>query len=139
MTDLGSLARDVFATIDTHDLDAVAARIAPDCEFSAPGFDGSGPADVIGFMAPFLAAFPDIHHEVVRTVETGDTVALELAITGTHTEPLAGPAGVLPATGQPIALKAANVWQVADGQIASYHVYFDTGSLMAQLGVGPGG
>jgi len=135
---LGALARDMFATIDRHDLDAVAGRLAPECEFAAPGFAGTGADTVVAFMAPFLTAFPDVHHDVVTVIEAGDTVAIELEITGTHTQPLAGPAGELPPTGQRMNLKAANLWQVADGQITSYRVYFDTGTLMAQLGVAPG-
>jgi steroid delta-isomerase-like uncharacterized protein len=136
MPNLDQFARDHFAAIDTHDLGAVATRLDQDCEFAAPGFSGSGADVVVGFMKPFLDAFPEIRHEVVGTVEAGDTIALELRITGTHKEPLVGPDGALPATGRPIDLRAANVWHVADGRIASYRVYFDTGTLMAQLGVG---
>src|SRR6476659_8228497 len=126
MSTLDTLAHEVFATVDTHDLEAIAGNLADDCEFSAPGFAATGAQAVIGFMAPFLAAFPDIHHEVLSTVESGDKVALELEITGTHTAPLAGPGGELPATGKRVKFTAANVWQVADGKIVSYHVYFDT-------------
>lgn len=138
MGELDALAREFFATIDRHDLDAVAGRLAADCEFAAPGFAGTGAETVIGFMAPFLAGFPDISHQVVNTLEVGDAVAIELQITGTHTEPLMGPGGALPPTGQSMDLRAANVWHVADGKIASYHVYFDTATLIAQLGVTPG-
>jgi steroid delta-isomerase-like uncharacterized protein len=137
MSDLDGFARDVFATIDAHDLDGVAAKLAADCEFSAPGLVGRGAELVTGFMAPFLAAFPDIGHDVLRTVQAGDTVAIEMEITGTQTEPLAGPAGELPPSGQPIKVRAANVWQVVDGRITSYRVYFDTATLMGQLGAGP--
>lgn len=137
MSELASFARDMFATIDRHDVDGVAARLAADCEFAAPGFVGTGAETVVGFMTPFLAAFPDISHRVVNTLEVGDSVAIELEITGTHTEPLVGPGGALPATGQTMNLNAANVWQVTDGKIVSYRVYFDTATLMAQLGVGP--
>lgn len=138
MSELDALAREFFATIDRHDLDAVAGRLAADCEFAAPGFAGTGAETVIGFMAPFLAAFPDISHQVVNTLAVGDAVAIELAITGTHTEPLMGPGGALPPTGQSMDLRAANLWRVTDGKIGSYHVYFDTATLMAQLGVAPG-
>jgi predicted ester cyclase len=89
-------------------------------------------------MAPFLAAFPDIHHRVVRTVQAGDMVAIEVEITGTHTEPSRRPGGELPPTGQSIAFTAANFWRVADGRITRYHVYFDTATLMGQLSVGSG-
>lgn len=133
MTDLDALARDVFAAIDAHDLTAVRARLATDCTFQGPGFTGSGADAVTGFMAPFLAAFPDIRHEVVATVSDGDRIAVELDITGTHTAPLASPGGVLPASGRPIRLQAANVWRVADRGITSYRTYFDTATMMAQL------
>jgi steroid delta-isomerase-like uncharacterized protein len=133
MSELGTFARDAFAAIDAHDLQAVQSRLASNCEFAAPGFAGTGAGTVIAFMAPFLAAFPDIHHDVVNTLEAGDTVAIELEITGTHTEALAGPEGELPPTGRRMNIKAANVWEVRDGQITSYRVYFDTGTLMAQL------
>jgi predicted ester cyclase len=89
-------------------------------------------------MAPFLAAFPDIHHELANTIEVADTIAIELVITGTHTAPLAGPGGELPPTGNPIRLRAVNVWRVKGGKPVSYRVYFDTATLMAQLGVQAG-
>jgi predicted ester cyclase len=66
-------------------------------------------------MAPFLLAFPDIHHEVANTIELGEMIAIELVITGTHTEPLAGSGGEVPPTGRPVSFKAADVWGVQDG------------------------
>jgi steroid delta-isomerase-like uncharacterized protein len=136
MPDLAHFARDHFAAVDSGDTAAIATRLDPDCDFSAPGFAARGADAVLGFMQPFLDAFPDIHHEVVRTVQADDTVAIEVRITGTQTQPLAGPDGALPATGRPIDFQAANVWQVVDGRIASYRVYFDTATLMGQLAAG---
>lgn len=83
-------------SIDFHDLDAVAAKLSPDGEFSAPGFEGRVAEAVIGFMAPFLSVFPDIHHEVANAIELGEMIAIELVVTGTHTQPLAGPRGGAP-------------------------------------------
>ncbi len=93
----------------------MAAKLSPDVEFSAPGFEGRVAEAVIGFMAPFLSAFPDIHHEVANTIELGEMIAIEHVITGTHTQPLAGPGGELPPTGRPVSFKAADVWRVQDG------------------------
>jgi hypothetical protein len=109
MGTLDAVARDIFATIDSHDLEAVPSKLAPDVEITAPGFEGRGAGAVVGFMAPFLAAFPDIHHELANTIEVANTIAIELVITGTHTAPLAGPGGELPPTGNPIRLRAVNV------------------------------
>lgn len=132
---LDEFAREHFAAIDSQDYEEIGTRLAADCEFFAPGFEAKGSDAVLGFMKPFLDAFPDIRHEVVGTVESGDEVAVELRITGTHTEPLAGGPQILPPTGRQMDLAAANLWRVADGRITSYHVYFDTATLMAQLGV----
>lgn len=56
-----------------------------------------------------------------------------MEITGTHTEPVAGHGGELPPTGRSMRFTAANIWQVADDQIVSYHVYFDTAALTGQI------
>ena len=87
-------------------------------------------------MRPFVEAFPDIKHRVIDPIESDGRIAFELEITGTHTAPLVGPGGEIPPTGKPIQLAAANVWTVAGGKIASYHIYFDQMSFMGQLGLG---
>ena len=113
------------------------AAVDPSCEFAAPGFEGEGPDAVTGWMRPFLAAFPGIHHHVRGTIEAQDAVAFELDISGTHSAPLAGPAGELPPTGRDVRFSAGNLWRVSDGRITSYHIYFDQMGLMAQLGLVP--
>src|SRR4051795_10497996 len=99
MGPLDRLVRDFFEALNAGDLDAVGAAIDPSCDFAAPGFSGRGPDAAIGWMRPFLAAFPGIPPEVLDTVEAEDDVAFELVIAGTHTAPLIGPAGEIPATG----------------------------------------
>jgi steroid delta-isomerase-like uncharacterized protein len=138
MGELERLVHEQFARLDAGDVDAFAEHLDENCEFAAPGFGGPGRDPAIAWMRPFLDAFPDIGHRVLTTVEAGDAVALELEITGTHTAPLAGPGGELSPTGREIRLRVANIWRVRDGRIASYHVYFDQATFMAQLGLVPG-
>lgn len=49
---------------------------------------------------------------------------------------LATPAGDIPATGRSVTLQFVDVYEFADGTVHSQHLYFDTGALMAQLGLG---
>ena len=42
------------------------------------------------WIAPFLAAFPDTHMEIVRLIEEGDTVAGRFRCSGTHLGPWRG-------------------------------------------------
>jgi steroid delta-isomerase-like uncharacterized protein len=137
MGPLDRLVREFFETLNAGDLEAVSAAIDPSCDFAAPGFTARGADAAIGWMRPFLTAFPGIHHEVLATVEAQDAVAFELDIAGTHTAPLAGPAGEIPPTGRDIRIAAGNFWRVGDGRITSYHIYFDQMGFMAQLGLVP--
>jgi steroid delta-isomerase-like uncharacterized protein len=131
------LVHEVFRTIEARDYDHLRALMSPDCDFVAPGFSGRGPEPTVAWMAPFMDAFPDIHHEIGPVAERDGLVAFELRVIGTHTAPLRGPDGELPPTGRPLDLAAVNVWKVADGRIAAYHIYFDQMSFLGQMGLLP--
>jgi len=83
----------------------------------------------------FVTAFPDIQHEVRATIQEGPSCVLQARVTGTHTGPLASPAGEIPATGKPFVLDYVNVARLDDGQIKSETYYWDTQSFLTQLGL----
>ena len=56
---------------------------------------------------------------------------------GTHTGPLATPTGVVPATGRSFVVPFVEVWRCEEGKVYSIHNYFDSATLMQQLGVAP--
>ena len=127
----------MFKAVDARDYGAVGDLLADDCAFVAPGFAGQGRDAVVGFMRPFLEAFPDLTHELEAYVENGDQAAFELHIRGTHTAPMASPQGEIPATGKAVDFRSADVIRLEDGRFASYHVYFDMMGFMQQLGLVP--
>src|SRR5438093_6218438 len=47
----------------------------------------------------YATAFPDMHRELYRFYEVGDTVIVELALQETHKRPLVLPSGTIPPTG----------------------------------------
>jgi len=67
----------------------------------------------------YAAAFPDMHRELFRFFEAGDTVIVELALQGTHKGPLALPAGTVPATGKRMDAPCCDVFRLVDGKIQS--------------------
>ena len=81
----------------------------------------------------FVRAFPDIKHEVRGTVQEADTCVLQARATGTHTGPLASPAGDIPPTGKSFVLDYINVARFADGQITNETYYWDNQSFLSQL------
>jgi steroid delta-isomerase-like uncharacterized protein len=85
----------------------------------------------------FATAAPDNHLEARHTWEDGDTVIVEGVYTGTHTGPLAGPGGVIPATGRSFSLPYVDIFQAVDGKFVSHRIYWDNATFLAQLGLMP--
>ena len=51
------------------------------------------------------------------------------------TGPLQTPAGTIPATGKTLQLRFAEVFEMRDGKIKTTRAYWDTATLMRQLGL----
>ena len=85
----------------------------------------------------YATAFPDMHRELFRFYEAGDTVIVELALQGTHQGPLALPAGTVPATGKRMDAPCRDVFRLVDGKIQSFNCYPSGTIILAQLGVFP--
>lgn len=79
-------------------------------------------------------AFPDLRGEVLRVLSGGDSTAVEIRWTGTHTGPLATPSGAVPPTGAAVVV-LATMWQRWDGdRIVHEHHHADVLSLLMQIG-----
>jgi len=110
---------------------------ADDVEIRAPGTELTGREAAAARINVFLRASPDLHHEILSTVEAGDAVAVEARFTATHTGPLASPNEDIPPTGRAVVLDYVDVLRLASGHIRSEHVYFDQLSYLTQLGLLP--
>jgi steroid delta-isomerase-like uncharacterized protein len=127
----------VYAALAAHDLHALNTLCAPTCELTEPGVHMRGPEQIAGYLQTFITAFPDVKIEPQTMLEVDDMVAAEIRFTGTHTGPLAGPGGELPPTGRRVDLPGADFLTVSNGQVTAWRVYYDAGTLMAQLGLSP--
>jgi choline dehydrogenase-like flavoprotein/predicted ester cyclase len=67
----------------------------------------------------YAAAFPDMHRELYRFYEAGDTVIVELALQGTHQGPLSLPTGTVPPTGKRMDAPCCDVFRLENGEIQS--------------------
>ena len=127
----------MMKAVDARNYGALREFYTSDLEITTPMGSARGVEALIGFMTPFLDAFPDLTHEIVGYVEQGEDVAYELRIRGTHPKPLASPQGPIPPTNQPVDFHASDFVRFRDGRIASYRVYFDMMGFMGQLGLLP--
>jgi steroid delta-isomerase-like uncharacterized protein len=129
-----AVVRHFFAAADEQRLEVVADLLASDYRLR---FDGNPEMDRqagLGFFAAFLAAFPDIRHEVQDQLAEGDRVATRIVVRGTHQAEFMG----IPATGKAIAIGAINVVRLDHGKIAEHWVNSDALGMLQQLGVVPG-
>lgn len=76
-------------------------------------------------------AFPDLTTRIDKVIANGDDVAIFWTTTGTFTRPLRG----VPPTGRVVETRGSNALTLRDGRIAFERVTWDSGELLADLGV----
>ena len=111
---------------------------AADAEFIAPGAQFSGRDDVVGFIAVFQEAFPDLRLEIVNLLTDGPAAAAEGIMTGTHDGVFRTPNGDVAPTGRALALRWAAVYVTEGDALKSEHLFFDQMDFLGQLGLLPG-
>jgi len=135
MTDLHSLAQDLYALISKHDLEGFLDHVADDMvEHEELPFPDSptGKEGVGAMFASMFAAFPDFAMTVDDTIVEGDKVVIRVRATGTHEGEFMG----IPATGNRIEVPLVDIMRISNGKIAEHWGVMDVGVMMQQLGVG---
>jgi steroid delta-isomerase-like uncharacterized protein len=127
-----------YRDIQDKDWNRAAELFSPDVVTTMPGAEPMhGVEPFLAYAQVFTNAFPDAHMELDSTVEQGNTIIAEGSFAGKHTGPLASPQGEVPPTGRSINLRFADVFEVKDGKVIRHNVYFDSATMMAQLGLMP--
>lgn len=137
MTDNLTLARTLYEGWNDRAFDDIASSVAPDGKIVVVGTGDEfvGPEGARQYNQQWYDGFPDGRITVDNLIDAGDTVVVEFTGRGTHTGPLATSMGEIPATGRSLTLKLCDVLTFRDGKIMEQRTYFDTGSMMAQLGL----
>ena len=139
MAQNASIARSTYEAWNEGDFDRFAEVLAKG-ELIAMGSGDlwQGAEGARQFAEMWYEGFPDGKFEFRSIAESGDTVVIELTGRGTHTGTLRSPMGDIEATGRPVELQLCDVWSFAsDGTPTQVRTYFDTASMMAQLGLLP--
>jgi steroid delta-isomerase-like uncharacterized protein len=139
MSTLETLARKTISDFNESNWDAVRDNCAADIVYTETGTGRrvEGVDALVAGVREWKSAFPDLHGEVLRAVEAGDTVVLEIAWNGTHGGALETPAGTLPATGRPVRTGSTMWFTYAGGRVTKQDNHLDTLSLLAQIGAIP--
>ena len=117
-----------------HEFEATLATFKhPRYELVATGEVYDGEDEVKAYYAASRATFPDQRNEVRAMHHADDAVIVEFDLLGTHRGPLRG----IPPTGREFRCTMAAVFLFAGDRIVCERVYFDSATILRQLGLIP--
>lgn len=142
-TDTGELRDARDAIIREHmesenrlDFDATLATFDhPRYELVATGQVFDGEDEVRQYYAGSRRAFPDQRNEIHSLRHAEDAALVEFDLLGTHLGDFAGH----PPTGREFRCRMAAVFEFAGDRITCERVYFDSGTILRQLGLAGAG
>lgn len=134
-----AVVRSLFEAFNDGDVERAAATVSDDFELVdvAAGQTFHGPEGCREWLEVFRTALPDARTELVNLFADGERVASEHVGRGTHTGPFVTPAGAIPPTGRRIELRIGEIYEVREGKIAKLYAYYDSATIMRQLGLLP--
>jgi steroid delta-isomerase-like uncharacterized protein len=123
---------------NAHDEGRMLELTAESAVFEAPGdVRLEGRDATVGYAMSWINAFPDARIDVHDEHVAGDWVVQEFVFSGTHTAPLQGPTGEIPATNRSLRGRGVQILKVQDGTVADTRLYFDQVDVLTQLGLMP--
>jgi len=137
MGDAKKVCDEIWEIIESGKLERLDEVVDADCDFKFPGMAFKGSAGLRQMLGVQLAGFPDLRHHARSFVESGDTIALEVEVSGTHSGALQTPNGTIPATGKKVIWECCDYVRVRGGKAISFHVYYDTMPFLTALGLVP--
>jgi steroid delta-isomerase-like uncharacterized protein len=131
-----TLARKQVDAFNTGNWDEMRAMFASDARYDELGTqrEVEGPEKIIELFKGWKTAFPDAVGTVTSAIASGNNAALEVTWKGTHTGPLETPEGTLPASGKRQETSAAIFLTFEGDKIKESHHYFDSTTLLKQIG-----
>jgi len=125
------LVQSNFAAWNAHDADKVASLYTEDVIYEdvAFGLAAHGRAELRKMAADFFANIPDLKLEIVRTTSSDNSGSVEWVFSGTDMG--------LYKTGKKFSVRGASVYETRGGKFSGNRDYYDSASIMRQLGVLP--
>jgi steroid delta-isomerase-like uncharacterized protein len=132
------LARESIEAFNDGDMKRFKATLTPDSVYDevATRRRVQGADKIAEALQGWKQAFPDAKGTITKAVAGDSTATVEITWEGTHTGPLTGPTGTIPASGKRQTTRAVEVFTFGDDKIKESHHYFDMMTLLQQLGVG---
>lgn len=121
--------------LSTERLETAEELLTDDVRVVAPGSDVQGISALKEMLSAAGAAFPHRGVYLEEPIEDGDKIACVFRLVMDHVGEYQG----LPPTGKTVDITGIDVFTFVDDRISEIRVFYDSMSVMAQLGVGPEG
>jgi steroid delta-isomerase-like uncharacterized protein len=119
---------------NVHDFDVTIGTFRhPRYELVATGAVHDGEEAVRAYFKESRTAFPDQRNELISLRHADDGVIVEFWLLGTHRGPLAG----IAPTGRAFRCRMAAFFLFEGADLVCERVYFDSATILRQLGGGP--
>lgn len=129
--------RAIYDAFNTGNMPLLLSLVTDDFELIdvALGMSWHGQQGWQNWLQNWAVSMPDAKIKLDSIIAQDDIVATEHTGGGTHTGPLTTPAGKIPPTGKSIQLKFGEFFEMRAGKIKTMRAYWDTATLMRQLGM----
>lgn len=139
MMDTGdaAVAGALYAALEKHDYDGAAKSFAEDALVLnvATGDVYRGREGFLEYARGWSAAFPGLRFQAVLVSPAEGRTTVEYEIAGGHGGPLTTPRGHIPPTGMEAQVRFCDVLEIHAGQVTHLRSYFDSMTLLRQLGL----
>jgi steroid delta-isomerase-like uncharacterized protein len=127
----------LYDAFNTRNFDRGAELIATEATWVnvAAGQTFQGPEGYKQFVQGWAGAFPDSKVVLKKIIVADGYAVAEFQGQGTHTGPLPTPGGPIPPTGKQVDIPFCEVLEIKEGKVTSAHTYFDSATMMRQLGL----
>ena len=134
-----TIAREHVDAFNNGDWKRLQAGLAADARYHelATQRKVEGPEKIVELFKGWKTAFPDAVGTVTSAVASGNKAALEVTWKGTHTGPLQTAEGTIPASGKRQETPAAFFFTFEGDKIKESRQYFDSMTLLKQIGAQP--
>jgi steroid delta-isomerase-like uncharacterized protein len=133
------LAREQIDAFNKGDWDLMRGILASDVHYEEFGTERKvqGSEKIIELFQGWKQAFPDAAGTVTSAFASDDNAAIEVTWKGTHSGPLTTAQGTVPASGKAMETPGAVFYTFEGSKIKSMRQYFDSLTLLKQIGAQP--
>ncbi|MEW6195377.1 MAG: ester cyclase [Bacteroidota bacterium] len=131
------IAQEFYDDFNKKDFSRSHKRIADNAELTVVPFNMKlwGGEGYLQMVQRWADAFPDGYCDVQNIYACEDWVVGEFIGKGTHTGILMSPNGQISPTGKKVEIHFCDVIKIKDGKVVSINSYFDSTTMMHQLGI----